>query len=80
MIISKPKRVRNEEVLSIVRQKPCFACGKEGPSDPHHVRSRGAGGGDTLENLYALCREHHQMIHAVGPAIMLKRFPWMRKS
>lgn len=28
-------------------------------SDPHHVTSRGAGGGDTADNVMPLCRKHH---------------------
>jgi len=29
--------------------------------DPHHIRTVGAGGGDELENIIALCRCHHDM-------------------
>lgn len=34
-------------------------------SDPHHVKSRGAGGPDA-ENLVPLCRAHHTEAHTVG--------------
>lgn len=34
-------------------------------SDPHHVRSRGAGGSD-IDNVIPLCRRHHQMFHQEG--------------
>lgn len=45
---------------------PCYACGKNGPSDPHHLQTIGAGGGDELTNLIALCRAHHGIIHLIG--------------
>jgi hypothetical protein len=32
--------------------------------DPHHVRSRGAGG--TSRDLVPLCREHHGQVHHYG--------------
>lgn len=31
--------------------------------DVHHITSKGAGGGDTKENLICLCRKHHNMTH-----------------
>lgn len=34
-------------------------------SDPHHVKSRGAGGPDA-ENLVPFCREHHSECHTIG--------------
>lgn len=36
----------------------------EGPHDPHHIKSRGSGGGDTPDNLICLCRAHHTACHA----------------
>lgn len=39
-----------------------YAC--SGPVDPHHVVSRGAGGGD--EQVVSLCRFHHDGIHRLG--------------
>lgn len=38
---------------------PCW-----GPIDPHHVLPRGRGGPDELSNLVALCRAHHDWVHA----------------
>ena len=40
---------------------PCETCGARAV-DIHHIEARGMGGtkkGDTIENLMALCREHH---------------------
>lgn len=50
-----------------VREMPCCGCGQPAPSDPHHVRSRGAGYGDWLENgdgnVVPLCRPCHDETH-----------------
>lgn len=32
--------------------------------DPHHIVKRSQGGADTLDNLVALCRAHHQQTDA----------------
>jgi hypothetical protein len=34
-----------------------------GPVDPHHVLRRSQGGPDTVDNLIAVCRAHHDWIH-----------------
>ncbi len=40
---------------------PLCACA--GELDAHHITTRGAGGGDNLENGILLCRRHHQLAH-----------------
>jgi 5-methylcytosine-specific restriction endonuclease McrA len=40
----------------------CALCLREG-AHQHHVRSRGAGGKDTIDNLALLCAEHHSAVH-----------------
>lgn len=47
-----------------IRAMPCAICGKPGPSDPAHVRSRGAGG--TWRDLVPLCRADHAELHEIG--------------
>lgn len=49
-------------------------------SDPHHVTSRGAGGGDTADNVMPLCRLHHDEYDAPfkGPAFVINRYPRVR--
>lgn len=34
-----------------------------GGHDPHHIKSRGSGGGDVRGNIIRLCRKHHDMAH-----------------
>lgn len=72
MMFPKTKRVVDLELLSKTREYNCFVCGKPGPSDPHHITSKGAGGGDVVSNLIPLCRRHHTEIHKVG----LSKFAW----
>lgn len=49
----------------LARRMPCLVCGRRPPSDPAHVRSRGAGGRDR-GNVVPLCRACHMRQGAVG--------------
>ncbi len=72
-----PKQMRpvSLDLLREVAAKPCAVCGCIGPNDPHHIRSRGAGGGDTPENLISLCRSHHNEIHQTGDTTFTCKYP-----
>lgn len=52
------------EHAETIRGLPCSVCKKPPPSDPAHVRSRGAGGGS--DDLIPLCRIHHRLQHDKG--------------
>lgn len=45
------------------KKRYCEYCGKYGDTHHHHIRSRGAGGGDTPENLITLCFVCHTKAH-----------------
>ncbi len=73
----KKKRHVDEELLETVRSLPCMACLSEAGSldgfladttrsHPHHLITRGAGGGDVATNVMPLCQKHHQMVHRRG--------------
>lgn len=62
----KQKRIIDPILLEQVRKKPCLACGKRGPSDPHHLKTVKSGGDDVIENLAPFCRPHHVEIHKIG--------------
>jgi hypothetical protein len=64
--IPKPIRFTDDKLLAKVRTQSCVACGKPGPSDPHHLTTRGHGGGDLEDNLIALCRKHHTEVETIG--------------
>ncbi len=64
--VEKRKREVNEENLQRIRELPCSVCNQGPPSDPCHIRGRGAGGPDELWNLYPGCRSCHQKQHKIG--------------
>lgn len=59
----------------MIRKMPCAACGKPGPSDPDHIKTRGSGGGDYLWNLLPLCRTCHIDKHYMGLQKLVKKYP-----
>ncbi|GAF84320.1 unnamed protein product [marine sediment metagenome] len=70
----KNKRIEDEEVLESFRRLPCVVCDCAPPSDPCHITSKGAGGGDAEENLISMCREHHQEQHGKGWIWMCEQY------
>ena len=58
----------------------CEACGNPAPGGPHHIRTRGSGGGDTSENLLQLCGYCHQMIHVEGVGLFVFRNPHLEEK
>lgn len=53
------------EFIGWLRLRPCGVCSASPPSDPHHVRTRAAGGA-TEGNVVPLCRICHTRIHRLG--------------
>jgi hypothetical protein len=51
--------VKDQKFLEEIRKLPCIACGKHGPSEAHHVQTRGSGGSDDWWNILPLCHGHH---------------------
>lgn len=70
----KPKRVKNRELLNFISTLPCLCC-MAVPSDPDHITSRGAGGGDEATNVWPLCRTHHTERHTKGLVFMVRKYP-----
>lgn len=63
-----------QHIIEFLREKPCLACGAPGPSDVHHIKSRGSGGTDNPWNVLPLCRKHHSEWHQVGGKKFLKQY------
>ena len=64
----KQKRIVNKELVAqiMAEQKHCLIEGYGhhfGEECPHHIKSRGSGGGDVRGNILRVCLRHHQMIH-----------------
>lgn len=80
--VPKPKRIEDKDLLAEVRKQRCAACSKfpseKNPSDPNHVTTRGARGGDTKENCMPLCRPCHIQWHALGVSGMCNKYPTVR--
>lgn len=72
--IPKPKRTVNKELLAEIRKQPCCVCGKR-PSEPSHIRTRGAGGHDEPDNVVPKCRRHHREWHDMGATKFIARYP-----
>lgn len=61
------KRLRDVQFgpqAALCRTLRCCICNAPPPSDPHHVKSRGAGGTDA--DYVALCRRCHDGLHRHG--------------
>jgi len=59
---------------------PCIACSTTNGVVAHHIKTRGAGGSDVVENLMPVCQEHHHSIHANGLNQFVEKFnlyKWM---
>lgn len=70
----KPKGFKSEENLQLIREMSCCVCNHSPPSDPEHIKTVGSGGGDNLENLMPLCREHHTEAHTIGKKTFYKKY------
>lgn len=65
--LKKPgQRLRSAKHLAWVREHYCAVSGDmhEGGYEAHHVKTRGAGGGD--EWAICLCAKHHRQLHDMG--------------
>lgn len=72
--------MKNPIVLQAAREAPCCVCGKPGPSDPCHIKSRGAGGPDTHRNIVPMCRGHHREQHQGGIITFYRKHFGFRKA
>lgn len=75
----KQVRVRNRKLLAEVRKRGCLTGCPRKPVDAHHVVSRKAGGGDTLDNVVPLCRIHHTEWHQQGASGMSQKYPSVQR-
>jgi len=63
--MADPHRVTDEDYLDFLRGQHCIVC-MAPADDPHHLKSRGAGGSDYTA--VPLCRGHHRELHAMPDA------------
>lgn len=58
----------------------CEACRRLSSEAPHHIRTRGAGGDDSPENLLGLCVVCHNLIHKSGREKFCRKYPHLRSK
>ena len=71
-MFDKPKRYENKVYVEYIKQQPCCVTGMmimnqdtgNIESDPHHTKSKGAGGSDL--SCVPLLHELHQECHSIG--------------
>lgn len=64
VLCPRPARLRSWALFEAARRSYCENCwSTRGPFHVHHIRSRGAGGGDEPENLICLCGLSHAKVH-----------------
>lgn len=73
MNLEKPKRHQDRELLDKAHKGRCVICRRLG-SDPCHVKSRGAGGGDYAWNVFYACRIHHTEQHSAGIVTFARKY------
>lgn len=78
----KSGRIVDRNFLDQVKALPCLLCG--GVSDPDHITTRGAGGGDVKGNVWPVCRTHHIERGKIGLGTFIKKYPqlivWLRDN
>lgn len=70
----KQIRIRDRKLLAAIRRLPCLICSRR-PAEASHIKSVGARGDDTAENVIPLCRKHHDEWHGTGRHTMPRKYP-----
>lgn len=64
MMFPKQKRQKSRSCIDKIRSSgKCEKCGSEFGLEVHHIKSRGAWGSDTEDNLVCLCYVCHRKVH-----------------
>lgn len=77
-----PKRHENKDLIDYIKDNcPCVVhmgnCSDD--VEVHHIKSRGAGGGDFVWNCLPTCRIGHTNIHSIGLVKAAETFPGLKK-
>lgn len=75
--IAADLKLEQLDCFSFVKEMACCACGNL-RSTPHHLKSQGSGGSNTIDNLLPLCDLHHDLIHKIGLTSFLEKFPQIK--
>lgn len=69
--MAKKQHWHKTPYMAYVRLQACYACGRPAPSDPHHVKTRGAMGEENT--VIPLCRVCHNQVHSEGVKTFAQR-------
>lgn len=75
----KKKRKVNKALTDSYHNNPCVVCGSRYGTHGHHMKTKGSGGDDIVENLISLCFNHHCEIGQIGIKKFIKKYPWVEK-
>ena len=64
------KSLKNYTKVKRLDQYRCVLCGYSSNLHIHYIKTKGAGGGDEIENLITLCFGCHRKIHDMGRQIL----------
>ena len=72
----KAKRFVSDANRMEIRSLSCLVdnCDCCAGTDPHHVKSRGSGGGDEIGNYMPLCRVHHTEVETIGGKTFIRKY------
>lgn len=79
MLFPKTKRIVNRALLDEYRDYPCVCCNSSYGVSAHHLKTKGSGGNDVVDNLVPLCGVHHTEIHKLGEYTMKIKYPGLER-
>jgi len=73
MRLLKKRRLKDKRLTKSISGRPCLVCNL--PSDACHVKTKGSGGDDVLDNLIQFCRLHHVEHGQIGWVRFCEKYP-----
>jgi hypothetical protein len=76
-------RHKNNKYLAWIREQPCYHCGKQNQSEPHHIIGiSGSGMGIKADDIHTmpLCRQCHDDVHECQNNFLHQQIRWLCKA
>lgn len=68
-------KIKDKNLCKKYRSISCEVCGSWNEVSGHHIKSKGSGGWDVVENLIGLCFDCHRYVHDHGDNALIKKYP-----